>query len=282
MRVSRVERRMVKQRKRRGAMQKVLLFLSALVIASGIASRLGQGNVLQVSGIAPPTPTPISAAFDETVEQREITLPEVVWYAIQTGIYTDLSAAQTRAGDYSDRGAPGVVVADGDKWRVLIACFRSHEDAASVRERLSEKQGVDTYLHTWLCPELKLRMTGMAGQLDIAEAGLTQMLQVAEQLRDASTALDTGGMNASEVQALLKDIKARLDVWEDTAARRFGKRYPPLLAQEMALVTAWKAHQSAIELAAKQGATELSAALKTKAMVIYQSVIELRNSVSTS
>lgn len=280
--MSRVEKRMVKQRRKHGMLQKTLLFLSALVIVSGVAVRLGKTNVMQVSGVAPPTATPVSAVFDETVETREITLPEVVWYAIQTGVYTDQTAAQTRARDYTDRGAPGFVVADGEKWRVFIACFGNKEDASAVRERLSEKQGVDTYLHPWLCPSLTLRMTGMAGQLDIAESGLTQMLQIAEQIREASIALDAGNMTVSEVKALISDVRARLDVWEEAAARRFGKSYPPLVRQEMELSAAWKKRQSAIEAAAGKSATELSSALKTEAMSIYQAVIELRNSVSTS
>lgn len=280
--MSRVEKRIYRRQKRWNALQKLLLFLSALVVTAGLAARFRGGDELQVSSVAMPTPTPIAAAYDETVETREITLPEVVWYAIQTGLYSEESAAVTRSQDYASRGAPGLVVPDNGKWRVLIASFGLKEDAAAVREKLSENQQVSTYLYAWACPELKLRMTGMAGQLDVAEAGLSQALQVAERLREAAIDLDTGEMTASEVLALLKDVQSQLQVWSATAQKRFGKPYPDLVAQELALAEAWPRQQSTIERAAREGATQLSAALKLEAMSLYGQVVAMRSGLQSS
>ena len=49
----------------------LLLFLSAVVVISGVVSR---GGDLTIEPAATATPIPTDAYFDETVEEREITL----------------------------------------------------------------------------------------------------------------------------------------------------------------------------------------------------------------
>ena len=261
-------------------LRRVLLFLSALILAAGLAQRFMGQEKLQVTGVASPTTTPIAGAWDETVETREITLMPTTWYAIQTGVYTDEQSAALRAEDYTERGAPGVVIGDGAKWRVLIASFGREEDAAAVRANLSGQQGVDTYLYTWVCPELRLRMTGMAGQLDVAEAGLQQVLTAAERLRDAAIDLDMGQITREEVLQLLQDIDVQLGVWSDTAQKRFSRPYPALITSELGLVSDWSLHRQAIAQA--EDATALSAALKCHAMQLYERVITLRTTLQSS
>ena len=50
----------------------LLLFLSAVVVLSGLVSR---GGDLTIQPVPTATPIPTDAYFDETVEEREITLP---------------------------------------------------------------------------------------------------------------------------------------------------------------------------------------------------------------
>lgn len=277
-----MRRERIQRRRDRGQrmLRRLLLFLSALIIVAGLVQRFAGQETLQVTGIASPTVTPVARAWDETMETREITLMAVNWYAIQTGVYSEEETARVRAEAYTDRGAPGIVVAEGGKWRVLIACYGREEDAASVRSSLSGQQGVDTYLYTWVCPELRLRMSGMAGQLDLAESGLQQMLTAAERLRDAATDLDTGEITAAEARQIIRDIDSQLSIWTDTVQKRFTKPYPGLIDSEMAQISEWSAHRSAMESSAD--ASTLSAAMKCHAMQIYEGVVTLRSTLQSS
>ena len=92
-----------------GLATRVMLFFSAVIILAGIANRFTGGDELTATVLATPSPTPLTAAFDETVEIREITLPAEVWYCLQSGIFSSEAAAQEKSLAYSDRGAPGFV-----------------------------------------------------------------------------------------------------------------------------------------------------------------------------
>ena len=80
-----------------GLATRVMLFFSAVIILAGIANRFTGGDELTATVLATPSPTPLTAAFDETVEIREITLPAEVWYCLQSGIFSSEAAARERA-----------------------------------------------------------------------------------------------------------------------------------------------------------------------------------------
>ena len=166
--MSRGQKRRYRRDRGQAMLRRLLLFLTAMVVLAGVASHFTGRASITATPLPAPTATPVTATFDETVTTREVALPQDVWYAIQTGVYSTREAAEGRVNAYADRGAPGYVAEDGGKWRVFIACYGSREDASAVRERLTTMQQVDTYLHEWQCPALTLRLSGMAGQLDVA------------------------------------------------------------------------------------------------------------------
>ncbi len=273
--MGRVETRLYKRRKqrtrRRWALMAVLIAVGVLVWRSGRASFL-------MEKIALPTPTPVTSSFDRTQETREVTLKEETWFAIQTGVFSTEDAALQKAQAYTKRGAPGTVVQEGTKWRVFIACYPAEEAASAVRTRLEQNQRVETYLYSWKCPELKLRLTGMAGQLDAAEAGFTLMISTAAALRDTATALDAGEYTVQDAAEAVKAREEQLLLWEQTARDRFGKKMPELLDGMVSLTGTWRAQCG--EIRTLEGATELSAALKAEAMAMYDDVIAWRNALS--
>lgn len=269
-----------KQRKGQARLRRVLLFLSAVVVMAGLAGRLRSGSALLAETLAAPTATPIAAAFDETMETREITLNAVTWYALQTGIFGAKDAAQQCANQYADRGAPGLVVKEGDKYRVLIASYGQQADAAAVRERLAREQLVETWLYPWASAELTLRLTGMAGQLDVASAGLTLMEQTACQLRDAAIAMDAGVTTAAEAAELILELDGQVKLWADTARKRFAAPYPELVDMELSLADGWSSVKQTLTQAANENAAELSAAFKVEAMRLYARVVSLRASLA--
>lgn len=279
--MGRVERRQYRRRQSEAAVARALLLLAAAVIVYGAAGRL-RGTGLQVSRVTSPTATPVAAAFDETAVTRDVVLECVTWYAIQTGVYASQDAAQAQANTYADRGAPGIVVHDGEKYRVFIAAFGDKSDASSVRARLEERQQVETFLYAWECAPVTLRLSGMAGQVDVAEAGVPLCLTAACQLRDAASLLDQGSMSAEAVLDLVAAIDAQYDTWLSAAAARFDKPYPPLIQGEAALGEAWREVGRTVRAAARQDATALSASLKCGAMTLYAQVVAMRSGLTDS
>lgn len=276
--MGRVERRMYRRMRGQAAMRRLMLFLTAVVVLAGLASHLTGRQSVRVEGVTPPTPTPVTAAFDETVNTREITLPAGAWYAIQTGVYSTRDAAQGRVDAYAERGAPGYLTEDGGKWRVFIAVYEEKEDADAVRERLSSNQNVETYVHAWACPSVTLRLSGMTGQLDVAEAGLSLAWQTANQLRDAALALDLGELTVQEAKKVTQDIGDRVALWARTARERFALPCPKVVETVLAFCDDWPARESAI--LQSDGATVLAGRLKLQAMACYDEAIALREGLT--
>lgn len=272
-----IERRMYRRRRRqaRRRLAAALLLTAAAVLAMLILTRR-PGFLAQ--RITTPSPTPVTAAFDRTVATREVTLPAETWYAIQTGVFSTQEAAREKADAYAERGAPGTVVQEGDKWRVFIACYGSEADAATVRQRLGENQRVETYLYRWSCPELRLRLTGMAGQLDVLEAGFALIRQTAERLRDMAILMDAGETTVDEAVQAVGDLNESISLWADTARERFGKQAPEIVQKLLSIADGWNNCRKTIA-AAGDSPTALSAALKGQAMMLFKEIIVFRSSV---
>lgn len=270
--MGRVETRMYRRRQKRAARLRWLLLLLLGAGAVFLLWRSGQASFI-MEHIGAPESTPL-AEFDKTVESREVTLAAETWYAIQTGVFSTKEAALQRADAYTQRGAPGTVVRQGEKWRVFIACYGTEGEASAVRTRLETNQKVDTYLYTWECPELRLRLTGMAGQLDAAEAGFTLLTSTAAALRDAAMELDAAQLTTQEAIAAVEALDGQITLWEDTVKRRFGVSIPALVKDMLAITAGWDARCAALKEASD--ATALSAALKAQAMGMFDEICTWR------
>lgn len=272
--MGRVETRMYKRRRKRAAR---LRWMTVILLAAGAAVLfLGRGQasfVMEKIGLSATAPK--TGEFDKTADSREVTLPAETWYAIQTGVFSTQEAALQKADAYTERGAPGTVVKQGEKWRVFIACYGTESEASAVRTRLETNQKVDTYLYAWECPELHLRLTGMAGQIDAAEAGFTLLTSTAATLRDTAMELDAAQLTTQEAAAAMDALDAQINLWEDTVKRRFGREVPALFKDMMAITAGWDARYSALRAAAD--ATALSAALKAQAMGLFDEICTWRN-----
>lgn len=277
--MARVERRMYRYRQKRA--RRRWLLAGIVLVGIALAVLLGRRPSLIAERIALPTATPITAQYDQTVETREVTLGAETWYAIQTGVFSTPEAAQEKASAYTERGAPGTVVQDGEKWRVFIACYGSEADATAVRQRLGTNQRVETYLYRWTCPELRLRLTGMAGQLDVVEAGFALVRQSAEALRDAATQLDAGELTTAEAAQAVGEMDSRITLWAQTARARFGKAVPEIVQGLLRVTDGWDAQRRQMEKAAGSP-TELSAALKGQGMALYDALITLRAQINAN
>lgn len=272
--MGRVERRVYRRKlARRRCVRTVVLLV---LIAVAVAAMLGQERRARLSAeaIAQPTATPIAVSYDQSLVEREVTLPEETWYAIQTGVFSTQEAAQEKADVLTQRGAPGAVVQDGDKWRVFIACYGTETDAASVRQHLGENQRVETYLYRWTCPELQLRLKGMAGQVDVVEAGFTLMMQSVRLLRDTASLLDARELTQLEAKQALSEQEKQVRLWEKTANDRFGRNPPSPVKELLNQLQAWTAALDACRQ--QETKTALSAQLKLEGIGLFESMVMLR------
>lgn len=274
--MGRVETRIYRQKQRKAKWRRWLLGIAAVMVLVVLLWRGGQAAFV-TDYIGLPGPTPLESAFDRTVETREVTLNAETWYAIQTGVFSTQEAAVQKADAYTQRGAPGTVVRQGEKWRVFIACYGTEEEAAAVRTRLESNQKVDTYLYAWECPEVRLRLSGMAGQLDAAEAGFTLLMTTAATLRDTAMELDAAQLTTQEVMDAARTLGQQITLWEDTVRSRFGKSVPALVEGIMKITGGWDARYAA--LVAAQDATALSAALKAQAMGMFDDICTWRTAL---
>ena len=271
--MGRVEQRLYRQQMARRRLGRMIV-LMLLIFAGALTLSRNAALHLTAETIAQPTATPIAAAYDQTVVSREITLAAETWYAIQTGVFSNEDAAREKAELLTDRGAPGAVVEDGEKWRVFIACYGTETDAASVRQRLGENQRIETYLYRWTCPELQLRLKGMAGQVDVAEAGFTLLLQAARTLRDTASMLDAGELTLTEAQEQITALDGQMTLWRQTAQERFGRNPPSPIKELLALSDAWAQIRGNLEN--QDSKTALSAQLKLEGIGLFGRMIALR------
>lgn len=271
--MGRVETRMYKRKRRRKKTLRIAVLILLLAGGALIAWK-GLPDGFRIERIQSPTATPVTSAFDQTVETREVTLAEETWYAIQTGVFSTEEAALQKADAYTERGAPGTVVQEGEKWRVFIACYATEADASAVRTRLGEYQKVDTYLYTWTCPELRLRLTGKAGQLDVVEAGFTLLSSTASSLRDTATDLDAAQLTTQEAGSAVAALDDQIALWEDTIRSRFDKSIPDLVQDLLTISANWEARCSALQEAST--ATALSAELKAQGMGMFDEIAAWR------
>ena len=123
-------------------------------------------------------------------------------------------------------------------------------------------------------PTVTLRLSGMTGQLDVAEAGLALAWQTADQLRDAALALDLGELTVQEAKKVAQDIGERVALWARTARERFALPCPDVVENLLAFCDAWAARES--DILRSDGATDLAGRLKLQAMACYDEAIALR------
>ena len=276
--MGRVETRMYRQRRRRAKQRRwLILLLMTAAVAAVLLWRSGRVPFM-LDNLSQPAPTKSTTGFDRTVESREVTLPAETWYAIQTGVFSTQEAAMEKAEAYTERGAPGTVIQQGEKWRVFIACYGTEAEASAVRTRLESNQKVDTYLYAWTCPEIRLRLSGMVGQLDAAEACFTLLTTTAAALRDTAMELDAAQLTTQEAMNAVKALDDQIKLWEATVRSRFGKSTPALLEGMLTITAGWEARYDALREAGD--ATALSAALKAQAMGMYDDICTWRTELA--
>lgn len=213
------------ERSGRGLFSYLLLFLSAVVIMSGIVWR-NDTDGIHIEAIPEATAIPLDEAFDETIEERELSLPAATWFALQLGAFENEQAAHEMAEQFMRRGAAGYVWEDG-RYRTLAALYSNKEDAQRIREQLELKHAIESYLYQIDLPAVGLRVRGMRGQLEILEAAFVHSHDLIVQLQEAGVSMDRQEMNAEEVRQELASLQEQIRLVSLRMKQRFtSPRHP--------------------------------------------------------
>lgn len=196
----------------------LLLFFSAVIVLSGLTNRGGEQPIIQP--VATETPIPLEAAFDETPESRELTLPGGTWYALQLGAFETEAGARDLAEQYGSRGAAGYVWLDG-RYRTLAAIYPSREDAQNVRQQLLSQHSIESYLYEVPIPALTVRMKGMKGQIDILQAAFSHAAELTSSLQALSVRMDRQELSVAEACEALNALKAQMELVALRLEQRF-------------------------------------------------------------
>lgn len=241
----------------------LLLVLAAVVILSGLMGRSEDGDV-SIVPVATATPIPLDASFDETIVEKEITLPSSTWFALQLGAFENQKSASEMAQQFSKRGAAGYIWNDG-KYRALAAVYPSREDAQLVREQLEMQHSIDTYLYQIDLPSIRVRMRGMQGQLDILQAGFVHGNDLIAQLQSLCVLMDRQEMNAEQAIARLNELAAQMETVALRLRQRFQAPRPAVVEKLMKCMEDYQAFCT--QLKAKDSQVMLGAKIKHQTLV---------------
>ncbi|MDO4733605.1 MAG: SPOR domain-containing protein [Bacillota bacterium] len=234
-----------------------MLFVSAMLIFSGVIGHMDPPYDLTVIPSLTPQPTAVSSHFDETPDSRQITVGLKGWHGIQLGIFTSLEAAQSQAESFRARGAAGFLWQDGQRWRVLAAVYEDKQDADAVREQLRDTQQIDSYIFSNEPREATLALTGLKGQLDLVEACFQCIGGMPWEIQKMSLRLDRQETDAREIAQVLEGLENRLNELLLLLKERFINPGHSMILQMTSLLEKWR--QSVHELAAGQESLALLA-----------------------
>lgn len=246
-----------------------MLFVSFMLIISGLIGKRSTPADLIITPESTPAPTDVTTAFDETHDERRMTLALKDWYTIQLGVYTSQESADELADSYRDRGAAGFVWPDGDRYRVLASVYDNQEDAQRVRQRLLEQQSIDSYVYTIKPGDLAMEVKGMKGQLDALEACFKQLNASSINLQNLSMKLDMQETDSQAVAKALSEEAHRLRALERLLTERFAPPLHPLISGMKELLNNWAGRTESLA-SQKLGSSMLAARVKYETlMMIY-------------
>ncbi len=247
----------------------VLLFVSCLLILSGLLRDNSGGLTMQVK--VTPTPTVIGNTFDETLTSREISLAAKSWYAIQLGAFDGEDSARAQAQSFISRGAAGYVRKDS-RFRVLAALYPTREEAQTVRQQLQTQHDIDSYVYEIALPEIVLNVNGMAGQLDVLEAGLQFLNTAVEKFCAVSISMDKQDLSVEQELTRLAEIASQADTLRNVITQRCASVKSTVVTNLLSLLEdIGKAARTVAETSAK-GMVAMAAQMKFQTLTLLSAV----------
>ena len=246
----------------------VLLFVSCLLILSGLLRDNSGGLKVEVK--ITPTPTVIGRTFDETMTTRQISLAQKSWYAIQLGSFDSEASAKALADSYVTRGAAGYVLKDS-RFRVLAALYPTREDAQTVRQQLQTQHKIDSYVYEVSLPEIILNVEGMAGQLDVLEAGMQYLNTAMEKFCQSSVSMDRQDLSVEQELTKLAEIASQAETLSNVLAIRFTSVKSTVVDNLVSQLGEISKAAKAVADASQSGTVAMAAQMKYQTLALLNS-----------
>ena len=201
-----------------------LLAFAALIVLNGLISK-NAGNGFAVETIPQATKVPLNDAFDETMTETVLEIPGQSWFALQVGVFESEESAQEASSVFQKRGAAGYLWQDG-RFRVLAAAYPNREDAQIVREQIRDSHGIESYLYTITFPTLRLKLTGMQGQIEILQAAFAHADDLAKQIQNLSIRMDRQEISVPEAKEEISALNTQMQLVTLRLQQRFQAPMP--------------------------------------------------------
>ena len=246
----------------------VLLFVSCLLILSGLLRDNSGGLKVEVK--VTPTPTMLARTFDETMTSRQISVSQRGWYAIQLGAFDSEASAQAQADSFVARGAAGYVLKDS-RYRVLAALYPTREEAQTVRQQLQTQHKIDSYVYEVSLPEIILNVEGMAGQLDVLEAGMQFLNTALERFCQSAISMDRQDMSVEQELTKLAEIASQADTLANALTLRFTSVKSTVVDKLVTQLGEVSKATMAVADASQKGTIAMAAQMKYQTLVLLSS-----------
>ncbi len=209
--------------------------LAAVAVCALVLSATGLGSYLaqrffvpfyqrMAAGAAAPSPAPSAepsrapaAGAQATASKAPapsgtalVDVPAQPIYAVQLGVFSSESAAQSEAQIVAERGGAGYVLEDGGRYRVLAAAYITIEDARSVRDNLLKSQGMDAAVYTGGTGVMSLRVTAAADRIAQLQAAFDARLAAMEALMALSQSIDAKAADLPQATQRVQDMRSAL------------------------------------------------------------------------
>ena len=201
-----------------------------LLLIAGISLGFGASAYLRFLQPLPQThisvqPAPTLPPEETQADERTVTLAAQSWYALQSGVFDDASAAGQEADALRARGAGGYIFRK-DGCRLLAAAYTARADAQAVMSRLKTRHGLSTEIVEIVSPEITLRLSGQKGQLTALTDAFSAMEKLCGHLYQLSLSLDRQETEAAEALTALQSERDTLSVLSARLQSRFGASAP--------------------------------------------------------
>ena len=212
--------RKFKKRKKPSQWMGYAMFAVFAVVYIVMAGRTGKAISNTLSGtqsaqetVLEATAAPQTTKTAQVMIAQEVTFDRLDFYALQTGAYSEMEAAQEAAQTVQAGSGAGYIHQDV-LYRVFAGIYFERDEAENVKKQLAE-QGVDSYIYAGGTGRVELSVTATAARASALSNAYTTWQNVLFSHRLLSDSVDCGDLSVEAAcEQLAQDADALKKAWE--------------------------------------------------------------------
>lgn len=200
------------------AISAAVYFIGAAKVGNFISDNLITPVISWFTG-ASPTPAPETSTTPDNNDKEEpkasasnlptesITLSGGKLYSLQVGVFGDSSNAQALSDNIKNKGGAGYIYDDDQNYRVLIAGYKTEDDAKSVKDRLLSDQNMETKLFIIDSEEVVFNVSAEKDTLANIKNAISNIGKCEEFLLELSISFDKKEKTIEQTTESLNQLK---------------------------------------------------------------------------